>query len=76
VLAAAFGAATVVGALPNIGGFPHVSQTSQLPPPASSTPIAAAIKGGNNPKLKSWAASTLLTLQHHLDMAQGLYKKT
>ena len=33
-------------------------------------------KGGDNPKLKDWAATTLPTLQHHLDMARGLYKNT
>jgi putative membrane protein len=32
-------------------------------------------KGGRNDKLKSWAATTLPTLQHHLDMAQGLSSK-
>jgi putative membrane protein len=31
-------------------------------------------KGGDNDKLKSWATQTLPTLQHHLDMAQNLYK--
>jgi putative membrane protein len=31
-------------------------------------------KGGDNDKLKSWAAQTLPTLQHHLDMAQNIYK--
>src|ERR1700733_3749291 len=31
-------------------------------------------KGGDNAKLKSWAVTTLPTLQHHLDMAQGLDK--
>jgi putative membrane protein len=31
-------------------------------------------KGGDNAKLKDWASTTLPTLQHHLDMAQGLYK--
>ncbi len=30
--------------------------------------------GGDNPKLKSWADQTLPTLQHHFDMAQGIYK--
>jgi putative membrane protein len=33
-------------------------------------------KGGDNAQLKAWAATTLPTLQHHLDMAQGFYKKT
>jgi putative membrane protein len=32
--------------------------------------------GGDNQQIKSWASSTLPTLQHHLDMAQKLYKKT
>jgi putative membrane protein len=32
--------------------------------------------GGENGTLKSWAAKTLPALQHHLDMAQGLYKNT
>jgi len=32
-------------------------------------------KGGDNPKLKDWAGKTLPTLQHHLEMAQGLDKK-
>jgi hypothetical protein len=32
--------------------------------------------GGDNTKLKTWAATTLPALQHHLDMAQGLYKNT
>jgi putative membrane protein len=31
-------------------------------------------KGGDNDKLKAWATQTLPTLQHHLDMAQGIYK--
>jgi putative membrane protein len=31
--------------------------------------------GGDNLKLKNWATTTLPALQHHLDMAQGLYKK-
>ena len=31
---------------------------------------------GENGTLKGWAAKTLPTLQHHLDMAQGLYKNT
>lgn len=31
-------------------------------------------KGGNNDALKGWANQTLPTLQHHLDMAQGIYK--
>jgi putative membrane protein len=30
--------------------------------------------GGENPKLKSWATQTMPTLQHHLDMANGLNK--
>ena len=29
---------------------------------------------GDNANLKSWAATTLPALQHHLDMAKGLYK--
>jgi putative membrane protein len=33
-------------------------------------------KGGDNAKLKDWASTTLPTLQHHLDMAQSLYKNT
>jgi putative membrane protein len=33
-------------------------------------------KGGDNAKLKDWASTTLPTLQHHLDMAQNLYKNT
>jgi putative membrane protein len=33
-------------------------------------------KSGENAKLKDWASTTLPTLQHHLDMAQGLYKNT
>ena len=33
-------------------------------------------KGGDNLKLKDWATTTLPALQHHLDMAQGLYKNT
>jgi putative membrane protein len=32
-------------------------------------------KGGDDPKLKDWAGKTLPTLQHHLEMAQGLGKK-
>jgi putative membrane protein len=32
-------------------------------------------KGGDNQTLKSWASTTLPTLQHHLDMAQELDKK-
>jgi putative membrane protein len=32
-------------------------------------------KGGRNDKLRSWAATTLPTLQHHLDLAQGLSSK-
>jgi putative membrane protein len=31
-------------------------------------------KGGDNAKLKGFAVTTLLTLQHHLHMAQGLDK--
>jgi putative membrane protein len=31
---------------------------------------------GDNANLKSWAAKTLPTLQHHLDMAKGLYKNS
>jgi putative membrane protein len=31
-------------------------------------------KGGDNDRLKSWAGTTLPTLQHHLEMAQGLDK--
>jgi putative membrane protein len=31
-------------------------------------------KGGDSTKLKSWAVTTLPTLQHHLEMAQGLDK--
>ncbi len=31
-------------------------------------------KGGENAKLRSWAAQTLPTLQHHLDMANDLNK--
>ncbi|MDB5652650.1 MAG: hypothetical protein JWQ94_263 [Tardiphaga sp.] len=31
-------------------------------------------KGGDNAELKDWAGKTLPTLQHHLDMAQGLSK--
>lgn len=30
--------------------------------------------GGDNPKLKEWAAKTLPDLQHHLEMAQALDK--
>ena len=33
-------------------------------------------KGGDNLKLKNWATTTLPALQHHLDLAQGLYKNT
>jgi putative membrane protein len=29
-------------------------------------------KGGSNPDLKDWAAKTLPTIQHHLEMARGL----
>lgn len=32
-------------------------------------------KGGDNEKLKAWAARTLPALQHHLEMAQELDKK-
>ena len=32
--------------------------------------------GGDNTKLKSSATYTLPALQHHLDMAQGIYKNT
>ena len=32
--------------------------------------------GGDNAELKGWASKTLPTLQHHLDMAQGLQKVT
>jgi putative membrane protein len=31
-------------------------------------------KGGDNPELKPWAAKTLPTLRHHLEMAQNLNK--
>ena len=31
-------------------------------------------QGGDNGALKGWANKTLPTLQHHLDMAQGIYK--
>jgi putative membrane protein len=31
-------------------------------------------KGGDNPKLKSWAGTTLPHLEHHLEMAQALDK--
>jgi putative membrane protein len=31
-------------------------------------------KGGHNAQLNAWAAQTLPTLQHHLDMANGLNK--
>jgi len=31
-------------------------------------------KGGDNSDLKDWAGKTLPTLQHHLEMAQGLAK--
>lgn len=31
-------------------------------------------KGGDNPELKPWAAKTLPTLKHHLEMAQNLNK--
>jgi putative membrane protein len=33
-------------------------------------------KGGEDPKLKEWAGKTLPALQHHLEMAQNLGKKT
>ena len=32
-------------------------------------------KGGEDPKLKDWAGTTLPALQHHLEMAQELDKK-
>jgi putative membrane protein len=32
-------------------------------------------KGGDSAELKDWAGKTLPTLQHHLEMAQGLNKK-
>ena len=32
-------------------------------------------KGGDDPKLKDWAAKTLPALQHHLEMAQEMDKK-
>lgn len=32
--------------------------------------------GGENAQIKSWASTTLPTLQHHLDMAQQIYKNT
>jgi putative membrane protein len=31
-------------------------------------------KGGENDEFKTWASQTLPTLQHHLDMAQAIYK--
>ena len=31
---------------------------------------------GDNANLKSWAATTLPVLQHHLDMAKGLYRNS
>jgi putative membrane protein len=31
-------------------------------------------KGGDNAQLKAWAGTTLPVIQHHLDMAQGIYK--
>ena len=33
-------------------------------------------KGGEDAKLKEWAGKTLPALQHHLEMAQNLGKKT
>jgi putative membrane protein len=30
--------------------------------------------GGDNAQLKDWASKTAPTIQHHLDMAQGIYK--
>jgi putative membrane protein len=33
-------------------------------------------KSGDNAKLKSWASQTLPALQHHLDMARGMYKNS
>jgi putative membrane protein len=33
-------------------------------------------KSGENAKLKDWASTTLPTLQHHLEMARGIYKNT
>jgi putative membrane protein len=33
-------------------------------------------KGGDNAALKDWAAKTLPALQHHLDMAQSLDKRS
>lgn len=32
--------------------------------------------GGENPQLKQWAATTLPTLKHHLEMAQTIYKNS
>jgi putative membrane protein len=32
-------------------------------------------KGGDDPKIKDWAAKTLPNLQHHLEMAQDMDKK-
>lgn len=31
--------------------------------------------GGDNAQIKAWAAKTAPTIQHHLDMAQAIYKK-
>ena len=33
-------------------------------------------QGGENATLKSWASKTLPALEHHLEMARGLYKNT
>jgi putative membrane protein len=33
-------------------------------------------KGGDNAQLKAWAEKTLPVLQHHLDMAEGIYKNS
>jgi putative membrane protein len=30
--------------------------------------------GGDDAQLKTWAGQTLPTIQHHLDMAQNIYK--
>ncbi|MBV8895236.1 MAG: DUF4142 domain-containing protein [Acidobacteriaceae bacterium] len=35
--------------------------------------LRALWKGGDNPEPKDWASRTLPTLQHHLEMAQGLH---